>query len=107
MDDARSGDLGSAFSGERFTVLFSEHPLPMWIYDLETLAFLDVNDAAVARYGYSRDAFLAMRLTDIRLDEGDVRLAPPASGATSCGAVAWSTSRSRLARSSSAVTRRR
>ena len=72
MDDARS--TGSAFSAERFDALFSGHPLPMWIYDLETLAFLDVNDAAVARYGYSRDAFLAMRLTDIRPEEASDRL---------------------------------
>ena len=68
------GDLGSAFSAERFTLLFSGHPLPMWIYDLETLAFLDVNDAAVARYGYSRDEFLAIRLTDIRPEEDVARL---------------------------------
>jgi PAS domain S-box-containing protein len=55
-------------------MLFSGHPLPMWIYDLETLAFLDVNDAAVAWYGYSRDEFLAMRLTDIRPEEDVARL---------------------------------
>src|SRR5437867_7603192 len=46
----------------------------MWIYDLETLAFLEVNDAAVARYGYSRDEFLQMRLTDIRPPEDAQRL---------------------------------
>lgn len=34
--------------------LFENHSLPMWIYDLETLASLDVNDAAVERYGYTR-----------------------------------------------------
>ena len=73
MDDARASDIRS-FSSEDFSVLFSGHPLPMWIYDLETLAFLDVNDAAVARYGYSRDEFLAMRLTDIRPEEDVARL---------------------------------
>jgi PAS domain S-box-containing protein len=50
-------------------MLFAANPLPMWVYDLETLAFLEVNDAAVARYGYSRDEFLGMRLTDIRPPE--------------------------------------
>src|SRR5262245_37744084 len=50
-------------------VLFTAHPQPMWVYDLETLAFLEVNDAAVERYGYSRDAFLAMRVTDLRPSE--------------------------------------
>ena len=52
-----------------FRLLFASNPLPMWVYDIETLAFREVNDAAVAHYGYSRDEFLAMRLTDIRLPE--------------------------------------
>jgi len=50
----------------RFRLLFAGNPLPMWVYDLETLHFLEVNDAAVARYGYTRDEFLKLRLTDIR-----------------------------------------
>ena len=49
-----------------FRSLFAANPLPMWIYDLTTLRFLEVNDAAVQRYGYTRDEFLAMRITDIR-----------------------------------------
>lgn len=51
---------------ESFRHLFQNNPLPMWVYDLDTLAFLDVNEAAVNQYGYSRDEFLAMRITDIR-----------------------------------------
>lgn len=46
----------------------------MWIHECETLRFLDVNDAAVARYGYSRDEFLVMRLTDISPEEDVARL---------------------------------
>jgi PAS domain S-box-containing protein len=38
----------------------------MWVYDTETLRFVEVNGAAVERYGYSRDEFLARRVTDIR-----------------------------------------
>src|SRR5712692_8585132 len=41
-------------------------PLPIWVYDLETLAFLAVNDAAVQHYGFSREEFLAMTVKDIR-----------------------------------------
>jgi PAS domain S-box-containing protein len=52
-----------------FRVLFAANPLPMWVYDLETLSFLEVNDAAIAKYGYTRDEFLGMRLTDIRPPE--------------------------------------
>ena len=49
-----------------FRALFAGNPLPMWAYDLESLRFLEVNDAAVRHYGYSRDEFLAMRVSDIR-----------------------------------------
>jgi two-component system cell cycle sensor histidine kinase/response regulator CckA len=41
----------------------------MWVYDAETLSFLTVNDAAILRYGYTRDEFLSMSIRDIRLPE--------------------------------------
>lgn len=44
--------------------------VPMWIFDVRTLAFLAVNDAAVQHYGYSRHQFLAMTIIDIRPTEG-------------------------------------
>jgi PAS domain S-box-containing protein len=59
---------------QTFRPLFAGNPLPMWVYDLETLAFLEVNDAAIDRYGYSRQEFLQMRLTDIRPPEDAQRL---------------------------------
>jgi PAS domain S-box-containing protein len=49
-----------------FRLLFASNPLPMWVYDVATLYFLEVNAAAVGRYGYSREEFLRMRVTDIR-----------------------------------------
>jgi two-component system cell cycle sensor histidine kinase/response regulator CckA len=51
---------------DRKSMLFEASPLPMWVYDAETLDFLAVNDAAVRHYGWSRDEFLSMRITDIR-----------------------------------------
>ncbi|MEP7292528.1 MAG: PAS domain-containing sensor histidine kinase [Chloroflexota bacterium] len=59
---------------ERFRDLFANNPVPMWVYDRDTLAFLDVNEAACAHYGYTRDEFLAMRITDIRPPEEVPRL---------------------------------
>jgi PAS domain S-box-containing protein len=46
----------------------------MWVYDLGSLAFLEVNQAALQHYGYSRAEFLAMRITDIRPTEDVPRL---------------------------------
>ncbi len=48
-----------------FRSLFYDIPLPMWLYDFETLAFLDVNHAALSQYGYSREEFLSMTIKDI------------------------------------------
>jgi diguanylate cyclase (GGDEF)-like protein/PAS domain S-box-containing protein len=48
-----------------FKLLFEGNPLPMAVYDRQSLRFLAVNQAAVDRYGYSRDAFLAMSVRDI------------------------------------------
>ena len=53
-------------SEERHRKLFDNNPHPTWVFDRETLRFLAVNAAAVRKYGYSRDEFLAMTLKDIR-----------------------------------------
>lgn len=46
--------------------LFQSSPVPMWIYDLESFCFLIVNEAAISRYGYSREDFMQMTIFDIR-----------------------------------------
>ena len=56
-------------SEERYRMLFEASPMPMWVYDADTLAFVRVNDAAIRKYGYSRAEFLKMRITDIRPPE--------------------------------------
>jgi signal transduction histidine kinase len=52
-------------SEERYKMLFYKSPLPKWIYDEETLRFLEVNEAAVRMYGYSEDEFRKLTLADI------------------------------------------
>ncbi len=52
-------------SEEQYRLLFESNPHPMWIYDLETLSFLAVNDAAIHHYGYSREEFLSMTIRDV------------------------------------------
>ena len=53
-------------SEARYRLLFATSPIPMWVYDQETLRFLAVNDAAVERYGYSEEEFLEMSILEIR-----------------------------------------
>ncbi len=56
-------------SEEQYRLLFESNPHPMWVYDLETLRFLAINDAAVYHYGYTRDEFLSMTIAEIRPPE--------------------------------------
>ncbi|MBE9464181.1 PAS domain S-box protein [Dyadobacter subterraneus] len=53
-------------SEKRYSDLFQLSPQPMWVYDLETLKFLNVNDAAIRHYGYSLEEFRGMTIRDIR-----------------------------------------
>lgn len=53
-------------SEKRYSELFHLSPLPMWVYDLESLEFLDVNEAAQKHYGYDKEEFLKMSIRDIR-----------------------------------------
>ncbi|WP_298604357.1 CHASE domain-containing protein [Zoogloea sp.] len=53
-------------SEERYQRLFNDSPLPVWLYDAQSLRFLMVNDYAVAHYGWSREEFLQMRLSDVQ-----------------------------------------
>lgn len=53
-------------SERRYRTLFESNPHPMWVFDAQTRRFLTVNDAAVGHYGYSREEFLSMTISDIR-----------------------------------------
>lgn len=53
-------------SEERYRTLFDENPLPMWVYDFASLRYIDVNEAAVRHYSYSREEFLKMTIGDLR-----------------------------------------
>ncbi len=53
-------------SEAQYRLLFNSNPHPMWVYDIATLAFVAVNDAAIEHYGYSAEEFQAMSIRDIR-----------------------------------------
>jgi PAS domain S-box-containing protein len=55
-------------SESMFRLLFSHTPLPMWVFDTETLRFLQVNEAATKQYGYSEEEFRHLSVRDIRPD---------------------------------------
>ncbi len=60
---------------ERYGMLFGSNPQPMWVFDVDTLGFLEVNEAAIRHYGYSGDEFLSMTIMDLLPPED--ALGPP------------------------------
>ncbi|HMC71855.1 MAG TPA: PAS domain S-box protein, partial [Mycobacteriales bacterium] len=59
---------------ESFRLLFAANPQPMWVYDVTSMSFLEINDAAVRHYGYERRIFEAMPVTALGpLTEGPAR----------------------------------
>ena len=63
---------GHSLEAELCGIPFARNLYPMWVFDRETLAFLEVNAAATAKYGYTREQFLGMTVTDLRPPD-DVR----------------------------------
>ncbi len=66
--ERRQNETALSNSERRYKNLFESNPNPMWVYDVDTLRIVDVNDTAVNHYGYSREEFLSFTLKDIRPD---------------------------------------
>lgn len=66
LADRLTSEQAARVSERNYRMLFEGHPQPMWLYDVDTLRFLEVNNSAVERYGYSREEFLTMTIKDIR-----------------------------------------
>lgn len=62
-------------SEEKYWTVFNYSPLPMWIFDTQSLRFLLVNDAACRKYGYTKEEFYIMRIDDIRPEDEKRRVA--------------------------------
>ena len=77
--DSMVSDVQAAFASKRvaersYRVLFNSLPLPCWVIDLETLRIVAVNDRAVEQYGYSREEFHSLTVTELRPPEDVPRM---------------------------------
>ena len=57
-----------------FRYLFENNPLPMWLYDFKTKSVINVNESAIQHYGYSKDEFLTLKLTDIIVEDTSISM---------------------------------
>lgn len=74
VTNRRSAEEALRASESRYRLMFEANPNPMWVYDIDSLKFLAVNETAVQKYGYSREEFLSMCIRDIRPDNEVQRL---------------------------------
>ncbi|GAC1475515.1 MAG: hypothetical protein PVSMB3_15300 [Candidatus Dormibacteraceae bacterium] len=65
LADRLTSEHKAMVSERNYRMLFESHPQPMWLYDVDTFAFLKVNDAAIEEYGYSRAEFLNMTIKEL------------------------------------------
>ena len=82
VTEARHREDQLVRSEESFRYLFRNSPLPKWVYDTATLRFLEVNDAAITKYGYARDEFLHMTIDEIAAPEDSDRMTERLSAAS-------------------------
>lgn len=68
-DRCRIAENKAEMSESYYRLIFNGSPVPMWISDLKTKAFLEVNEAALHHYGFTREEFLAMTTSDIGSSE--------------------------------------
>ena len=72
--EVQSRTLELAESEKRYRSMFVSNPIPMWVFDNDTLKFTAVNQAALDTYGYSEEEFLEMSLLDLRPVEDRERI---------------------------------
>jgi PAS domain S-box-containing protein len=69
VTEHRKAEEAIRTSAKRFRIFFENNPIPTWVFDLESHRFLEVNNAAISHYGYSKQEFLAMNIIDLRPEE--------------------------------------
>ncbi|WP_164891134.1 PAS domain S-box protein [Botryobacter ruber] len=65
IKDRQQLEVALSESQRQYKNLFNYNPVPLWVYNLQDLGFIEVNEAAIKEYGYTREEFLELKLADI------------------------------------------
>ena len=65
----KESDTALKLSEERFRLLFYKSPTPKWMFNGESLQIVEVNEAALRLFGYTKEEFLQLSLHDLILDD--------------------------------------
>lgn len=69
LSEQQKAEAALAASEKKYRLLFYQSPMPKWIYEEGTFRILEVNEAAINHYGYSREEFLNFTILDIRPED--------------------------------------
>jgi len=61
-------------SEEKYRLIFDNNPMPLWVYEINSLRILDINKSAIDKYGFTKEEFLKMTIQDIRPKDEQIRL---------------------------------
>lgn len=70
ITEQREVEKKFAETEEKYKNIFENSPLPIWILEIPSLKFLDINQTSINHYGFSREEFLNMTVYDI-IPEGE------------------------------------
>ena len=81
VTERRADEAAQRRHAASFRMLFEDNPLPMVVMEREGLRFLEVNDAAIDQYGWTRAELLTKTLGDLDQDGDQDKAQALASGA--------------------------
>jgi len=61
-------------ANRQYELMFHDSPIPMWIYEVDTLQVLQANNAACKAHGLKQEEFLARNMMDFLSPEGKNKL---------------------------------
>ncbi|MBL0103019.1 MAG: PAS domain S-box protein [Bacteroidetes bacterium] len=70
ISERKKNEFALQENEKKYRLLFENNPIPMWVLDINTRLIIDVNEAAIQNYGYTREEFIGKSAFELR-DENE------------------------------------